>query len=871
MAFISTMTPMALLERDAPLRNASDYLAAAVKGNGRLVFIGGEAGVGKTTFVDRVVADAGPAVRVATGACDGSTTPAPLGPLREMLPTLPADVWPDDADRGEVFLRLSDALGRPGAPYLLVIEDAHWADDATLDLVRHLARRVHRLRALVLVTFRAEEAVGNHALRILFGDVAGSSGVRRIDLNPLTPDGVRALLETAASVDESAPDVDALYRTTAGNPFFVTEVIAAGGGPLPRSVRDAVLSRTSRLSGSAREVLDLVALAGPRCEVGLVEDLAPDLAGALDEALGHGVVQLAGDAVIFRHELARLAVRDEIPAIRRRRDHRRILDWLEAHDADPARMAHHAEEAGQDDAARDHSLVAAQRAASLGSHREAVEQYQRALRHTSGVPDPTLADLHGWVAYELYVTGRMAEALEAQREALAVWTELGESERVGDAQRLMSRLSWFQGTSGQAEEYAALACTTLDGTGGTAEAMAASNRSQLAMLAYDLDGTREWGHRALALVEGRDDPEAEGVRVHALNNIGTIEVDSGDAEQGWPMLEDSLRRSQAADLHEHAARAFTNIAAQAVLQHDHLRAGAQLALGLRYCLERDLDAWALYMRGHEALNHLDLGDADGAMTIADAVLRHPRTALVSRITPLMVQARARARTGAPGHEEALTEALDLAYGTAEAQRVGPLGGAAAEIAWIVGDADAGEREAIRAWNVVRQIDGPWTRGIIATWLPDTDAAAVAESLAPPYRAEALRRWDEAAELWDAIGSRFNAGLARARGGTREGLAEAAVRFDELGAEAAAARARSEARLQGWSTPRGRRAATKAHPQGLTRREAEVATLLAEGMSNAAIADRLVLSPRTVEHHVSAVMAKLDVSSRHSVRDILVES
>jgi DNA-binding CsgD family transcriptional regulator len=864
------MTPMALLERDAPLRSASDYLAAAVKGNGRLVFIGGEAGVGKTTFVDRVVADAGSEVRVATGACDGSTTPAPLGPLREMLPALPSDVWPDDADRGEVFLRLSDALGRPGAPYLLVIEDAHWADDATLDLVRHLARRVHRLRALVLVTFRAEEAVGNNALRILFGDVAGSSGVRRIDLNPLTPDGVRALLETA-NADESAPDVDALYRTTAGNPFFVTEVIAAGGGPLPRSVRDAVLSRTSRLSESAREVLDLVALAGPRCEVGLVEDLAPDLAGALDEALGHGVVQLAGNAVTFRHELARLAVRDEIPAIRRRGDHRRILGWLESHDADPARMAYHAEEAGQDDAARKHSLVAAERAASLGSHREAVEQYQRALRHSSGVPDPTLADLHGRVAYELYVTGRMAEALEAQREALAVWTDLGESERIGDSQRLMSRFSWFQGTSGQAEEYAALACATLDGTGGTAEAMAASNRSQLAMLAYDLAGTREWGHRALALVDGREDAEAEGVRVHALNNIGTIEVDSGDQELGWPMLEDSLRRSQAADMHEHAARAFTNIAAQAVLQHDHLRAGAQLALGLRYCLERDLDAWALYMRGHQALNHLDLGDADEALTIADGVLRHPRTALVSRITPLMVAARARARTGDPGHEKALTEALELAYGTAEAQRVGPLGGAAAEIAWILGDADAGEREAIRAWSVVSQIDGPWTRGIIATWLPDPDAADVAESLAAPYRAEALRRWDEAAELWDAIGSRFNAGLARARGGTREGLAEAAVRFDELGAEAAAARARSQARLQGWSTPRGRRAATKAHPQGLTRREAEVATLLAEGMSNAAMAERLVLSPRTVEHHVSAVMAKLDVSSRHSVRDVLVET
>jgi DNA-binding NarL/FixJ family response regulator len=111
-------------------------------------------------------------------------------------------------------------------------------------------------------------------------------------------------------------------------------------------------------------------------------------------------------------------------------------------------------------------------------------------------------------------------------------------------------------------------------------------------------------------------------------------------------------------------------------------------------------------------------------------------------------------------------------------------------------------------------------------------------------------------------------MAWARSGTRAGLTRAAVRFDELGAEAAAARARAIARSQGWSTPRGRRATTRSHPQGLTRREAEVAGLLADGMSNAAIADRLVLSPRTVEHHVAAVMTKLDVTSRHDVRDVL---
>ncbi|HEX4685350.1 MAG TPA: AAA family ATPase [Nocardioides sp.] len=860
---------MALLERDAALRSAADYLTAAAKGNGRLVFVGGEAGVGKTSFVDRVVVDAGSAVRVANGACDGSTTPAPLGPLREMLPALPGGVWPEGADRADVFLRLSEALGRPGTTHLLVIEDAHWADDATLDLLRHLARRVHRLRALVVVTFRTEEAVGSHALRILFGDVAGASGVRRIDLSPLTPDGVRALVvEAVTPADGSPPEADALYRATGGNPFFVTEVLAAGAGSLPRSVREAVLSRMARLSDPAREVVDLVALAGPRCEVALVEELEPDLAGALDEALEHGVVLLTGNTVVFRHELARLTVLDEVPAIRRRSWHRRILAWLDAHGADPARMAHHAEAAGQDDAAREHALAAAERAASLGSHREAVEQYQRALRHSTDVPDPALADLHGHLAYELYVTGRITEAIESQQSALAVWTELGDTEGVGDAQRRMSRLTWFQGDNARAQEYAVLAYATLEGTGTTAEAMAASNRSQLAMLAYDLAATRTWVRRALGLVDGRDDVAAEEVRVHALNNLGTMEADSGDKEEGWRLLEESLRRSQAADLHEHAARAFTNMGAQAVNMHDHVRAGAHLSVGLRYCLDRDLDAWVLYMRGQLALGQLEQGNTAPAGAAADAVLRHPRTAKVSRIIPLMVLARARARSGSDDHAAALTEALDLAYGTGEAQRIGPVGSAAAEIAWVEGHPRAAERAALRAWAVVERVTSPWTRGQVATWLPDADARKVADSLAPPYRAEALRRWDEASELWDALGSRYAAALARARSGTREGLTEAAVLFDELGDDAAAARARTLARSQGWSAPRGRRATTKAHPLGLTRREAEVAGLLAEGLSNAAIAEQLVLSPRTVEHHVAAVMAKLDVGSRHSVRDAL---
>jgi DNA-binding CsgD family transcriptional regulator len=493
------------------------------------------------------------------------------------------------------------------------------------------------------------------------------------------------------------------------------------------------------------------------------------------------------------------------------------------------------------------------------------------LRHSTSSPPRELADLHGRLAYELYVTGRMDAALESRESALEAWTGLGETEQVGDTLRWMSRLSWFTGDSAQAEQYAARAYQTLEGSGGIPEAMAASNRSQLRMLAYDLDGTREWAERALALVAGGTDPASEEVRVHALNNLGTAEADSGNAELGWQRLDESLRRSQAADFHEHAARAFTNIGAQAVSQHDHARAGANLAVGLRYCLDRDLDAWVLYMRGWQAVNQLDLGNAGEALALAQGVLRHPRTSTVSRILPLLVVALARARTGDGDSAPSLEEALELAYGTGESQRIAPAGGAAAEIAWIQGDPGIAVGAARRAWTTVSTVRSPWTRGLIVSWLPDDEAAAVADTLAPPYRAEALRRWEEAADLWEALGSSYAAGLAWARSGTQEGLTRAAVRLDELGARAAAARVAALARAEGWSTPRGRRATTRAHPQGLTAREAEVADLLAEGLSNAAIAERLVLSTRTVEHHVAAVMAKLDVTSRHDVRDVLVEA
>jgi DNA-binding CsgD family transcriptional regulator len=385
------------------------------------------------------------------------------------------------------------------------------------------------------------------------------------------------------------------------------------------------------------------------------------------------------------------------------------------------------------------------------------------------------------------------------------------------------------------------------------------------MLAGDLAGTRDWADRALRLLDAMpEDPRVEDVRVHALNNLGTVELESGDAVLGARQLQESLDRAVAADLHEHAARAFTNLGALAVRQHRHADARRHLVTGLDYCLERDLDAWDHYMRGWHATNLLYEGLLDEATAQAEQVLRNPRAAAVSRIGPLCVIARARAWTGQGEWRPPLAEARELATSTGEVQRVSVVAEAACEIGWIVDDAEDVMSTATSAWELVQHDGSGWTRGQVATWLPPGPPVEALEPLAPPYLAELGRDWQEAAQVWGALGSPFARALALARGGTREGLADAALAFDDLGAEAAAARARAISRAYGWTPPRGRRADTRAHPDGLTRREAEVLELLRDGLADAVIAERLVLSRRTVEHHVASILGKLGVASRREV-------
>lgn len=848
---------MALLERELYLEQLQTALNDAAAGCGRLVLISGEAGIGKTSLVEQFTRQQTTARRVLWGACDDLFTPRPLGPLHDMAAQTQSNLshlLHSNAPHATLFSTFLAEL--QGRPLIAIFEDMHWADEASLDLVRYLGRRIGRTSALVILSYRDDELALNHPLRHVLGDLPPSPTTYRIQLPPLSAKAIQML------IGERPIQSTELHHQTGGNPFFVTEVLANSTTRIPPTVHDAVLARVSRLSAAAQAVLQAAALIGPRIEPWLLAEVTGEQSPATDETVQIGLLRPQGDLLIFRHELTRQTILSTIPPQRHLTLNRQILTALQASPLtrqDLARLTYHAEAAGDGVMVLACAPTAAQQANEAGSKRAAAALYELATRYADALPLSEQAELHQNYSLVCDNLDWRPQAIVSRREAARLWREAGHLLQYGECLGHLALLLHLTGHNTEAEAINDEAITVLEGLPPNRELAIIYNSQALLHLA-NLENAKgvAIAEKNLMLAQHLED-DTLFPRLYETLGLCWLHL---DYVKGIHFLEESLGYALNIGQVIRAANAYANLSSVYVEFHQFPQAERCFAAGLVYMAERDMESTRLFALAWRAQWHLLMGRWADAAADIQTVLELPGTSIGSRGPALMVLGRLRARQGEPHAITALDESLTLMFKLGYRQREGMIRAARAEAAWLAEDKMTTLSEARNVYEQAVNQKHPWVTGELAYWRWCAgDEIALPDWVAEPYRLQIQGEWDRAAAAWERLGCPYEQARALADGSPDAQLVALDI-FDRLGAQPAAEMLRHKMRQTGIpNVPRGPRPSTRENPFSLTTRQREILALLAQNHTNPEIAAQLHLSTKTVDNHVSAILAKMAVHTR----------
>ncbi|WP_141842455.1 ATP-binding protein [Humibacillus xanthopallidus] len=862
---------MEVVERDPQIAQLRRAMRSVVR-RGRVIAVTGEPGAGKTTLL-RAVTSASESTRVARGLCDPLATPRPLGPVRDVLAELGAAL-PDDGSTApaEVGARLAIALADQATT--VVIEDAQWIDEASVDVLRFLARRVETLPTLLLLSYRADEIGPGHTLRPLLGDLARLEHATTITLSPLSIEAVGTLLR------DTSLDPQRVHRITAGNAFYVTEIARHPDEELPSSVRDAVLASTSSVEDADLEVLQIIATSPDAVDDRLLPLLGIDLP-QLRRIESTGLLNRSRRGLAYRHELARLAVADAIPLGGAPALHARMLAALEQFGStDVALLTHHARAAHDRGRTSRYAVLAGTEAARAGSHTEAVAFLALALSHLDEDRSEQARVLQ-LLSNEQYMVSRLPDAVSSISTAIRLWDEIGDADGVAAAHDRGAVIEYYSARRVAAERHARLAARDPDTA---AYASACATQAYLAYRRND-DEAADLNLRA-----ARERAEATGdelvrLRCDIVTAAANLVRGSYDARA---LLEQHAQTALELSFDELGTTAYSNLSAIDIEQRRYREAEEVLARSIPITVERDIPLCNQWQRGMRARVHLHRGRWAAAEEDARAVLEEGAAPLASMWPHLVLGLIALRRMDGAGAEaddgsRAATVAghLDAAWELAarldEPLARLPVLSALVEQAWVNDTHDERLQAISPTLASVSSTPGMgWAMGDLAVW---ADRIALERGgidtrnldLAEPFRLELDGLHGVAAQWWVRAGAPFESAITAAHSADPVTARLGVEELESLGARATAHRCRDLLRSKGFPVAaRGRRASTRANPSGLTNRQLDVARLVARGLTNAELAEQLFISPKTADHHVSAVLTKLGLRTRREVARRSVE-
>jgi DNA-binding CsgD family transcriptional regulator/tetratricopeptide (TPR) repeat protein len=939
-----------LVGRDESLALADRRLAEVSAGRGKLVLVAGEAGIGKTRLLASIARRAErmdfALVRAAAFTGDAEASGGVLLDLgsdlrqsaderfRELGAALserlraPAGGDGDQHRQRRLLVQdLADSLLwlplEDGRPVLLVLEDLHWADQLSLEVIAHLAPRIGGRAVLVAGAYRSDELYPHSYLRRWRARLLNQRLAEELLLPRLTPAQTATLTSSVLRRPAPAQAVAAIHERSDGIPLHVEELLAAVDDaalepeswpalraiPVPDTLADAVLVHARALDPGARELAEAAAVIGRSFDFDLLVAVADEDPASVDHGLRQllalHLVQPGGDAVSFdfRHALIRDALYTEISLPRRRLLHQRVARVAAGRGDRDAFVSAHFEQAGLAEPAHRHALRAAREAAALSAHREALELYRRALRNLPGdLPPASYAALLAALGAEAAAADDNEAAIHAFQQARDLWVQAGDALAAAAVVPHLVAVAHLvgEGFDGRVRRLE-VALDSLDRQPGSerVRAQLLGALSAAYMLDRRLDQAIDYGERGRAIGEAAGDGQAD---LNTAATLGSVMVFAGRMDDGWALLEEAVTRSIAQRQEAEAARGYRMIGSSASVLVEYRMAEAWLSDGVDYAENVELWNHRHYMAAHLAHVQWARGEWEAAQRTAEHALTDGRGGITTRITAQYVLGYlALGRGDWLAATELLGEALSLGERMDELQRLSPPLWGLAETARLRGEHDRAVALCERGYAAsVAVTDAAYLFPFLLTgvrahlalddpdgaerWLTRVEAALAVRSIpgtlpaithgrgllqlaageVAAARATLLRAgdaWRERSRFWEgtwALLDQASCALRsrrRAEAATLAGAASGAA--ERVGARTIVATAGALLRAGA-----GEREASPWHP--LTRREYEIARLVAAGLTNREIAERLVVSPKTVGAHVEHILAKLGAARRAEI-------